>query len=49
VKENGGECYPMICGTGTEDYFCGSYNSEDKAEPHAPFLALPDCDGLGII
>jgi hypothetical protein len=24
--------YPTICGTGTEDYFCGSYNFED---PHA--------------
>lgn len=23
--------YPTICGTGTEDYFCGSYNFED---PH---------------
>lgn len=30
VKEHGGECYPTICGTGTEDYFCGSYNFEDK-------------------
>jgi hypothetical protein len=23
--------YPTICGTGTEDYFCGSYNFENKA------------------
>ena len=23
--------YPTICGTGTEDYFCGSYNFEDQA------------------
>ena len=30
VKEHGGECYPTICGTGTEDYFCGSYNFENK-------------------
>lgn len=22
--------FPTICGTGTEDYFCGSYNFEDK-------------------
>lgn len=22
--------YPTICGTGTEDYFCGSYNFENK-------------------
>ena len=31
IKEHGGECYPTICGTGTEDYFCGSYNFENKA------------------
>ena len=30
IKEQGGECYPTICGTGTEDYFCGSYNFENK-------------------
>lgn len=30
VAEYGGGCYPTICGTGTEDYFCGSYNFEDK-------------------
>jgi len=30
VKEHGGSCFPTICGTGTEDYFCGSYNFEDK-------------------
>lgn len=23
--------YPTICGTGTEDYFCGSYNFENQA------------------
>jgi hypothetical protein len=23
--------YPTICGTGTEDYFCGSYNFENRA------------------
>ena len=23
--------YPTICGTGTEDYFCGAYNFEDPA------------------
>ena len=23
--------FPTICGTGTEDYFCGSYNFEDRA------------------
>lgn len=39
--------YPTICGTGTEDYFCGSYNFED---PHThknykafstPYTGLP--------
>jgi hypothetical protein len=27
--DNDGE-FPTICGTGTEDYFCGSYNFENK-------------------
>ena len=26
---DGDGAYPTICGTGTEDYFCGSYNFED--------------------
>ena len=26
----GDKDYPTICGTGTEDYFCGSYNFENK-------------------
>lgn len=30
VREHGGNHYPTICGTGTEDYFCGSYNFENK-------------------
>jgi hypothetical protein len=30
VREHGGEHYPTLCGTGTEDYFCGSYNFENK-------------------
>lgn len=30
VAEHGGSRYPTICGTGTEDYFCGSYNFENK-------------------
>ena len=45
--------YPTICGTGTEDYFCGSYNFEDPkthdkyvtfTTPHAGFhqAILPD-------
>lgn len=32
AAEHGGDCFPTICGTGTEDYFCGSYNFENKAE-----------------
>ncbi len=31
VREHGGQYFPTICGTGTEDYFCGSYNFENKA------------------
>ncbi len=27
---DGDEQWPTICGTGTEDYFCGSYNFENK-------------------
>lgn len=31
--------YPTICGTGTEDYFCGSYNFEDPKthDRYVPF------------
>ena len=30
--------YPTICGTGTEDYFCGSYNFENqKTHEYEPF------------
>jgi hypothetical protein len=28
---DGDKEFPTICGTGTEDYFCGSYNFENKA------------------
>jgi hypothetical protein len=28
---DGDGAFPTICGTGTEDYFCGSYNFENKA------------------
>jgi hypothetical protein len=27
---DGDEAFPTICGTGTEDYFCGSYNFENR-------------------
>jgi len=52
VAEHGGDCFPTLCGTGTEDYFCGSYNFENKAErryqefstPYAgvPHIVRPD-------
>ena len=46
--------FPTICGTGTEDYFCGSYNFEDRAahrycEFTGPYTGLPHVrrpDGL---
>jgi hypothetical protein len=28
---DGDGAFPTICGTGTEDYFCGSYNFENRA------------------
>lgn len=51
---DGDKEYPTICGTGTEDYFCGSYNFEDKAmggygvysTPHAGFHQVIKPDGL---
>jgi hypothetical protein len=38
--------WPTICGTGTEDYFCGSYNFENQAtkqyqEYTTPYAGLP--------
>ena len=38
--------FPTICGTGTEDYFCGSYNFENKTtkqyqEFSTPYSGLP--------
>ena len=38
--------YPTICGTGTEDYFCGSYNFESREtkqyqEFTTPYAGLP--------
>lgn len=35
---DGDEAYPTICGTGTEDYFCGSYNFEN---PHTHTEYVP--------
>ena len=36
---DGDQAYPTICGTGTEDYFCGSYNFEDPVthDHYVPF------------
>ncbi|MEG1686669.1 MAG: glycoside hydrolase family 172 protein [Angelakisella sp.] len=35
---DGDKQYPTICGTGTEDYFCGSYDFEDmKTHLYQPF------------
>ena len=44
--------FPTICGTGTEDYFCGSYNFDVKGEYvefTTPYAGLPQVirpDGL---
>lgn len=41
-----GDEHPTICGTGTEDYFCGSYNFENQAtkqyqEFTTPYAGMP--------
>lgn len=33
--------YPTICGTGTEDYFCGSYNFENRATRQYQTFSTP--------
>ena len=43
---DGDVAFPTICGTGTEDYFCGSYNFENKAtkqyqEFNTPYAGMP--------
>src|SRR5690554_2205621 len=43
---DGDKEFPTICGTGTEDYFCGSYNFENKKtnqyqEFTTPYAGLP--------
>jgi len=51
---DGDEEFPTICGTGTEDYFCGSYNFENKQthqyqEFTTPYSGMPQVirpDGL---
>jgi hypothetical protein len=46
VAEHGGNYFPTIAGTGTEDYFCGSYNFENRAtrqyqEFTTPYAGMP--------
>jgi hypothetical protein len=51
---DGDKTHPTICGTGTEDYFCGSYNFENKTEkryqpfttPYAGLVQVTKPDGL---
>ncbi len=51
---DGDNKFPTICGTGTEDYFCGSYNFENREtrryqEYTTPYAGLPQVirpDGL---
>lgn len=43
---DGDKAFPTICGTGTEDYFCGSYNFENKEtkqyqEFTTPYAGMP--------
>ncbi len=35
--------FPTICGTGTEDYFCGSYNFENREEKRYQEYCTPYC------
>ena len=44
--------FPTICGTGTEDYFCGSYNFENPEtrqyqEFTTPYSGLPQVHAAG--
>ena len=38
---DGDETFPTICGTGTEDYFCGSYNFENKESRQYQAFSTP--------
>jgi hypothetical protein len=40
--------WPTICGTGTEDYFCGSYNFENRATKQYQDFSTP-YTGLQVI
>ena len=51
---DGDSKFPTICGTGTEDYFCGSYNFENKVKhdyevfnrPYSGLLQVIKPDGV---
>lgn len=46
---DGDDEFPTICGTGTEDYFCGSYNFEDpKSYDHYVSFSTP-YTGLQVV
>jgi hypothetical protein len=38
---DGDKKFPTICGTGTEDYFCGSYNFENQETHHYQTFSTP--------
>ncbi|MCE9592373.1 MAG: DUF2961 domain-containing protein [Planctomycetes bacterium] len=55
VAEHGGDAFPTICGTGTEDYFCGCYNFDipgkgyqEYCTPYAGMFQVIRPDGLYV-
>jgi len=40
---DGDKEFPTICGTGTEDYFCGSYNFENRETKRYQVFTTPYC------
>jgi len=40
---DGDKEFPTICGTGTEDYFCGSYNFENQETKRYQVFSTPYC------
>ncbi|MBI5818089.1 MAG: DUF2961 domain-containing protein [Verrucomicrobia bacterium] len=40
---DGDKEFPTICGTGTEDYFCGSYNFENRETKKYQVFSTPYC------
>ena len=45
---DGDSDYPTICGTGTEDYFCGSYNFENQTTHEYQAFTTPYA-GLNLV